>query len=119
MLKIKCPFCGVRDESEFSCGGEAHIVRPTTDLKLTDKIFSEYLFMKYNPKGVFLERWCHTSGCRRWFNLARDTVSHEIIEIYPMGLLPKTVKGKKAYQSNWRRKSKSEAVSKPAKRTEK
>ena len=52
MLKIKCPFCGVRDEFEFSCGGEAHIVRPTTDLKLTDKIFSEYLFMKYNPKGV-------------------------------------------------------------------
>ena len=97
MLKIKCPFCGVRDESEFNCGGEAHIVRPTTDFKLTDKIFSEYLFMKYNPKGVFLERWCHTSGCRRWFNLARDTVSHEIIEIYPMGLLPKTVKGKKAY----------------------
>ena len=88
MLKIKCPFCGVRDESEFSCGGEAHIVRPTTDLKLTD-------------------------------NLARDTVSHEIIEIYPMGVFPKTVKGKKAYQANWRRKSKSEAVSKPAKRTKK
>ena len=87
MLKIKCPICGNRDETEFSCGGEAHIARPITDNKLTDKAFSEYLFMRHNPKGVFLERWCHIGGCRRWFNLARDTISHEIIEIYPMGKL--------------------------------
>ena len=79
MLKIKCPICGNRDETEFSCGGEAHIARPITDNKLTDKAFSEYLFMRHNPKGVFLERWCHISGCRRWFNLARDTISHEIL----------------------------------------
>ncbi len=119
MLNIKCPNCGYRDESEFTCGGEAHIIRPGYEISLSDKEWSEYLFMRHNPKGNFTERWCHTSGCRRWFNLARNTVSHEIIEIYPMGLLPKTVKGKKAYQSNWRRKSKSEAVSKPAKRTKK
>ena len=116
MLKINCPICGNRDETEFSCGGEAHIARPIADNKLTDTAFSEYLFMRDNPKGVFLERWCHTSGCRRWFNLARDTISHEIIEIYPMGKMPKTAKGKKAYQANWRRKSKAEAASKPAKR---
>ncbi|NCF47798.1 MAG: sarcosine oxidase subunit delta, partial [Alphaproteobacteria bacterium] len=23
MLKINCPICGNRDETEFSCGGEA------------------------------------------------------------------------------------------------
>jgi hypothetical protein len=34
-----------------------------------------------------------------------------------MGQTPKTAKGKKAYQANWRRKSKAEAASKPAKRT--
>ena len=117
MLKIKCPICGNRNESEFTCGGEAHIARPIGDKKLTDKAFSEYLFMRYNPKGIFLERWCHTSGCRRWFNLARDTVSHEIIEIYPMGQTPKTARGKKAYLANWRRNSEAEAASKPAKRT--
>ena len=25
MLRITCPHCGPRDESEFSCGGQAHI----------------------------------------------------------------------------------------------
>jgi len=24
------------------------------------------------------ERWVHTAGCRRWFNVVRDTVTHEI-----------------------------------------
>ena len=28
MLLIECPWCGARDESEFTYGGEAHIVRP-------------------------------------------------------------------------------------------
>ena len=26
MLLIPCPHCGERDETEFRCGGEAHIV---------------------------------------------------------------------------------------------
>ena len=119
MLKIKCPYCGHRNESEFSCGGEAHIARPSANNKITDLDFCEYLFMRENPKGVFLERWCHTSGCRRWFNIARDTVSHEIYEIYLMGKTPKTAKGKKAYQANWRRTSKAESASKTLKRTTK
>jgi len=24
------------------------------------------------------ERWVHSAGCRRWFNLVRDTVTHEM-----------------------------------------
>ncbi|MGH6719268.1 MAG: sarcosine oxidase subunit delta, partial [Alphaproteobacteria bacterium] len=28
MLLIACPFCGPRDETEFRCGGESHIIRP-------------------------------------------------------------------------------------------
>ena len=36
MLNIKCPYCGFRDESEFSCGGEAHIIRPGYEIKLTE-----------------------------------------------------------------------------------
>ncbi|MEE8247827.1 MAG: sarcosine oxidase subunit delta, partial [Alphaproteobacteria bacterium] len=35
-----------------------------------------------NPKGVHYERWCHVAGCRRWFNLARHTVSHDILAVY-------------------------------------
>ena len=25
MFIINCPYCGERDQTEFSCGGEAHI----------------------------------------------------------------------------------------------
>ena len=103
MLIINCPHCGPRDEAEFSCGGEAHIARPLAENSITDAQFADYLFYRHNPKGVFLERWRHAAGCRRWFNAVRDTVSHEIIEIYAMGAMPKTKAGKQAYADNWRR----------------
>ncbi len=85
MLLIECPYCGPRDEVEFSCGGEAHIVRPAEPYELDDQAWGEYLFMRTNPKGAQFERWCHSHGCRRWFNLCRDTVSHEITSVYAMG----------------------------------
>ena len=108
MLLINCPFCGPRDETEFSCGGEAHIARPLAENKISDAEFADYLFMRDNPKGLFLERWRHSAGCRRWFNMARDTVSHEIVEIYPMGTLPKTAAAKSAYNASWRRNTAAE-----------
>ena len=64
---------------------------------------------------VFLERWRHAAGCRRWFNVVRDTVSHQIIEIYAMGSLPKSKAGKNAYQTSWRRDTAAEAAAKPVK----
>ena len=115
MLVITCPFCGPREESEFSCGGEAHIARPLAENSLTDAEFADYLFLRDNPKGVFLERWRHTAGCRRWFNVVRDTVTHEIIEVYPMGSLPSSKVGKAAHKDSWRRDTAAEAAAKPAK----
>ena len=115
MLLIQCPYCGPRDEAEFSCGGEAHIARPLADNNITDAQFADYLFYRHNPKGVFLERWRHASGCRRWFNVVRDTVSHEIIEVYAMGSMPKTKAGKQAYEENWRRETAAEKAAQPAK----
>ena len=114
MLLIDCPHCGLRDETEFACGGEAHIARPLAEHAISDAEFAEYLFWRDNPKGVFLERWCHTAGCRCWFNAARDTVTHEFIEIYAMGSLPKSKAGKAAYADAWRRHTASEAASKPS-----
>ena len=108
MMLIDCPFCGPRDETEFSCGGEAHIARPLAENKISDAEFDDYLFMRDNPKGLFLERWRHSAGCRRWFNMARDTVSHEIVEIYQMGALPKTAAAKSAYNASWRRNTAAE-----------
>ena len=115
MLIIPCPYCGPRDEIEFACGGEAHIARPLAKNTITDAEFADYLFIRDNPKGVFLERWRHSAGCRRWFNLARDTVTHEIIEVYPMGSTPKKLISKTSYASSWRRNSAAEKAAKPNK----
>ena len=113
MLLIDCPHCGARDEDEFSCGGEAHIARPLAENSINDAQFADYLFYRHNPKGVFLERWRHAAGCRKWFNMVRSTVSDEIIEIYAMGALPKTKAGKQAYAENWRRASAAEKAAQP------
>ncbi len=83
MLQINCPFCGCRDEVEFSFGGESHIVRPSIDC--SDAEWAEYLFYEENLKGVHCERWSHSFGCGRWFNVARDTVTHEIHAVYKIG----------------------------------
>lgn len=83
MLLLTCPHCGPRDEIEFSCGGESHIVRPLLDC--TDDEWADYLFRRNNPKGVTHERWHHAYGCGLWFNVARDTASHRILAIYAMG----------------------------------
>ena len=85
MLLIPCPYCGPRSEEEFSYGNEAHIPRPKQPDKLNDAEWAEYVFMRSNTKGVFLERWMHAQGCRRWFNVARDTVSYEILAVYEIG----------------------------------
>jgi sarcosine oxidase subunit delta len=85
MLRIPCPYCGLRDQVEFQFGGEAHIVRPENPELASDSEWAAYLFYRKNPKGIHHERWVHSFGCRQWFNLARDTVTHEIIEVYRMG----------------------------------
>jgi heterotetrameric sarcosine oxidase delta subunit len=82
MLLIECPHCGPRDEIEFSYGGEAHIRRPEDPSGVDDAAWADYLFMRSNSKGDYLERWCHSEGCRRWFNLRRDTLSHAITAVY-------------------------------------
>src|SRR6266446_5069193 len=55
MMQLKCPWCGLRDESEFVCGGTTHLIRP--DAAASDATWGEYLFFRDNPKGVHRERW--------------------------------------------------------------
>ncbi|RAX16441.1 sarcosine oxidase subunit delta family protein [Pseudarthrobacter sp. AG30] len=85
MLLIPCPNCGPRDETEFHYGGQAHVPYPENPNELTDTEWSRYLFYRENPKGIFAERWVHSTGCRQWFNMLRDTVSYDIQAVYPMG----------------------------------
>lgn len=85
MLLIECPWCGPREESEFTYGGEAHIIRPKAPEELSDAEWADYLFMRKNKRGDHLEQWSHSSGCRRWFNVQRDTVTYEIMAVYKVG----------------------------------
>ena len=81
MFLINCPYCGERDQTEFSCGGEAHITRPKNPPDLSDDQWADYLFMRKNTKGIQFERWNHSNGCRQWFNVARNTATDEILKI--------------------------------------
>ncbi len=83
MLKIKCPWCGERDETEFTCGGEAEIVRPGNPESTSDAAWADYLFMRKNPKGLHREQWEHSYGCRQWFVVERDTTSYRILSCQP------------------------------------
>ena len=85
MFLIRCPNCGERDLSEFTYGGEAHISRPTNSEAMSDAEWADFLFMKTNPKGVLAERWNHQAGCRRWFNMLRNTATDDILAVYKVG----------------------------------
>ena len=85
MILIKCPNCGPRDETEYHYGGQAHVPYPEDPHALSDEEWARYLFYRQNPKGLFAERWVHSAGCRKWFNVLRDTVSYRIEAVYRLG----------------------------------
>ena len=88
MLLIECPWCGVRPENEFRYGGEAQIVRPAGPAVVDDAAWTDFLYMRANPKGRHAERWRHIHGCGRFFNCVRDTVSDRVLATYRPGEPP-------------------------------
>lgn len=84
MLLISCPHCGDRAETEFAYGGEAGIARPTHPSALSDAEWADYLYMRKNPRGAHKELWNHAQGCRRWFEVERDTVTYDIVASYAL-----------------------------------
>jgi sarcosine oxidase subunit delta len=76
MLRIPCPFCGERDETEFRYRGDASRTRPPAGAGL--EAFSAYVYERTNPHGWHLEWWLHVGGCRRLLKVLRHTLSHEI-----------------------------------------
>jgi sarcosine oxidase subunit delta len=76
VLLISCPHCGARDQTEFAYGGDASVTRPAPDAPLEEWV--AYVYLRDNPAGPHEEYWQHVAGCRRWFRIRRDTVTHEI-----------------------------------------
>jgi len=85
MLRIPCPYCGLRDQPEFHYGGEADVTRPANPESASDAAWADYLFYRDNVKGLHRERWVHSFGCRQWFIVERDTLSHEIRGSWRLG----------------------------------
>lgn len=78
MLLVPCPWCGPRNEDEFQNGGDAAKRRPEDPSRLSDEAWCRYLYVPANTKGWLRERWWHVAGCRQWFVLERNTVTHAI-----------------------------------------
>ena len=77
MLRIKCPYCGLRDETEFTYHGQANLHRP--DPGASQQAFFEYVYLRNNPRGNHEELWQHTGGCRSYLKIQRNTQTHEIL----------------------------------------
>ncbi len=78
-MRIPCPWCGDRDHTEFSYGGDGTVERPADPGSTSDDDWIDYLYVRDNPRGPHVELWHHGAGCRRWFRVRRDTRTHDII----------------------------------------
>jgi sarcosine oxidase, subunit delta len=82
MIRIPCPYCGLRNSSEFTYVGEAG-ARPAAAAVAIDT-WRDYLYTRSNVAGWVDETWYHASGCRRFLRVRRHTVTNEISAAGPM-----------------------------------
>jgi heterotetrameric sarcosine oxidase delta subunit len=109
MMLIPCPWCGPRNQIEFTYGGDATVRRPPPDAPVsregpprpTDQApggqraerawgdqtaaWVDYVYFRDNPAGPLDELWYHGAGCRSWFHVLRNTRTHEILASAPVG----------------------------------
>lgn len=76
-MRIPCPTCGERDVGEFTYGGDATLSRPAMD-ETDTAVWNRFVYDRENPRGPHLEFWQHTGGCRGWFKLKRNILTHEV-----------------------------------------
>lgn len=74
MIRIQCPYCGERDQSEFTYGEDAKRQAPDAELAK----WNEYVYQRENVRGEHLEYWHHAFGCRVWLKVQRNTITHDI-----------------------------------------
>lgn len=81
MMLIPCPYCGPRDVTEFSYGGDAGALEPPAGASEAESAAQVYL--RDNPRGPHDELWQHSTGCRRWIAVTRNTLTHEVLGSRP------------------------------------
>lgn len=76
MILLPCPWCGLRNVSEFQHLGEV-IKRPDPNAT-TPQAWRHYLHTRANSCGWVPENWYHRAGCRRFFSVERHTLTNEV-----------------------------------------
>ncbi|HVL53686.1 MAG TPA: sarcosine oxidase subunit delta [Vitreimonas sp.] len=84
---IACPLCGPREVGEFRYGGEVS-TRPAPSSNAV--AWSDYLYARTNAAGPERAWWLHRAGCRRWFQVERDTRTNVVTGVSwpPTGAAP-------------------------------
>jgi heterotetrameric sarcosine oxidase delta subunit len=77
MLRIACPWCGERDETEFRYRGDASRARPEGNA--APEAFAAYVYERDNRCDWHEEWWLHVGGCRKLLKIVRHTLTHEIL----------------------------------------
>ena len=52
MLRLECPICGLRDETEFVYGGDATIVRPAAGRRRAERMVRLCLPARQSAQGL-------------------------------------------------------------------
>ena len=89
-MRIPCCHCGERGHEEFTYLGDATVQRPDQDRSSGERgqthgsdptataPMLDYVYLRDNPAGPHRELWHHTSGCRAWLVVTRNTRTHAI-----------------------------------------
>jgi sarcosine oxidase subunit delta len=79
-MLISCPYCGLRDVSEFTYQGDGNRTRPepaSTD----QQAWNDYVYDRLNPAGEHNEIWQHSGGCRSHLRVVRNTLTHKVASV--------------------------------------
>lgn len=79
MKILNCPLNGPRNISEFTYGGEYHLL-PDPE-KASKQAWAEYVFFHDNRASLVTEWWMHTATAF-WFLVDRNTITDEILRTY-------------------------------------
>ena len=77
MLRIPCPWCGERDETEFRYRGDGRRPAAAAGCRTWRRSAPTCTSATIRWAGI-VEWWLHVGGCRRLLLVVRHTLSHEI-----------------------------------------
>lgn len=82
-MRLTCPHCGERDQSEFAYLGDGNVTRPGSPAD--HRAMFDYVYLRDNPAGEHCELWYHAFGCRAWLRVRRNVRTHEIMGVVSIG----------------------------------